>query len=269
MTVQFRLVPEAGTDPHLFAIVTPDSEAELLDAVVHEYVELRSATALAMDSVSVEGITVFDADKLKERIRRASIPGRKGGKFDVVRSDFGECLGYLALEKLFNTTVCHKSVRFRERKDMAARGIDIIGIEDGHTLILGEAKVSDQDSSPPDVVDKNIDSLSKRLKQHVSGRAETSARLWEAARQSLDSGVRDRLFAIAVLWDEARSGLLTVICCAFLVRPKDLYRPTDFGRLRTDPRYVGDAQVRFLIAPMSERIEALIDHWSERVRAAG
>ena len=95
----------------------------------------------------------------------------------------------------------------------------------------------------------------------MSQAAETSARLSKAARQSTVEESRDLLLAAAILWDSKRWDGLKVICCAILVRPKEYYNASDFGQLFATPRIVAPANVRFLIAHFSDRIDPLIDRW--------
>lgn len=132
-----------------------------------------------------------------------------------------------------------------------------MGVEndDTLTLLLAEVKVSGEDRNPPQVVDKNNDSISKSLLAHIKNYDETSRKIWDMARRSMDKVVAELLFAAAMYWDEKKWSHLHVICCGVLVRPRGKYKEKDFGLLKDKPELVAPARVRFLIVCVNSDLE--------------
>lgn len=124
-----------------------------------------------------------------------------------------------------------------------------MGVENNGTLrlLIGEVKVSDEDKNPPQVVDSNYDSISKKLREHIENHENTSTKLWDIARKTKNMPVNDLLFTAAIYWDYRKWSKLQVVCCGVLVRPRNKYDRKDFGLLKRDPTLVSPGKVRFLI----------------------
>jgi hypothetical protein len=237
------------------------------EAVAKEYIRLRSSTSNELKEISLDGITVVSVQKIRDRLRKLTVPLLRKGPLDIVRSDFGETLAYLILEENFSTAIGYKGVRDRETVNLPGRGIDIIGIEKGSPLflILGETKVSGENKKPPAVVDSDSNSLSKQLKHHVHEHSDTSMKLWDTARKIIDAEIQEDLLRAALLWDDKRWDMLRVVCCAILVRPRALYTERDFGSLRQDPRVVRPGCMRFLVVCLPDSVDSIVSAWYDLV----
>lgn len=261
MSLVLNTIHNFSSGEHRFESLGCHSNPDWLDHVSREYINLRTAPNLPLEQVSLEGITIMDTEGIRRKLQERVIPHRTGGGLDVIRSDFGETLSYMVLEQRYQTRIGYKSVRDRETINLPGRGIDAIGIENngGLTLILSETKVSDENRTPPQVVDRNRDSLSKQLKNHITRHEETSRKIWNTAKLCNDSAIRNDLFAVALRWDERAWDKITVVCCAILIRPRARYTERDFGRLRDNPNALGHARIRFLILCIPNDVGNIIE----------
>lgn len=242
--------------------------AKCLATLSNEYRTLRTACTTPINQVSVEGIGVVSTAQIKSYLESKTIPFRQKGSFDVVRSDMGETLTYIILEQNYSTQIGYKGIRSRELIQLTGRGIDVVGVENNGvlTLVLGEVKVSNQDRNPPDVVDKNRDSISKTLKAHIKNHQETSRKIWDIIRKTEDPSLKDLISAAAIYWDEKKWSFLHIICCGILVRPLSKYRNKDFGSLKDDPGLVSPGKVRFLIICINDDLDDFVSEFYRMVR---
>jgi hypothetical protein len=249
LALDLKVTDDYSSTEHEFKVCSPMDQKTCISALANEYRNLRTQSAISTDSVSLEGIGVVDTTRIRSLLTAKTIPLPKGGPFDIVRSDMGETLAYIMLEQNYNTQIGYKSVRDRELIQLPGRGIDIVGIENGDslTLLLGEAKVSDEGRNPPRVVDYNEDSISNQLIKHIENHEETSKKVWDITRRISDHVVWQLFVSAAIYWDQKMWSNLGVICCGVLLRPLDKYNEQDFGILREKPELVAPAKIRFLI----------------------
>jgi hypothetical protein len=253
---------------HEYRVLGPDVSADWLKETAEEYVRLRTECETPLSEISVEGIGVVSTEDLKKRLKKATIPYRRADNFDVVRSDFGEVLSYLVLERHYGVRLGYKSVRDRELAQSPGRGIDALGIEVGDrlTLVLGETKVSDEKTSPPQVVDKSKDCLSRQHVGHLTDGEGTAKKLWDVARRVADLDLRTLYMKAAILFEDGRFDKLRIIGCCTLVRPKERYTAEDFGSFKKNPKKYEPAQIRFLVIRLAEGIEDVVAKWYQIVQ---
>jgi hypothetical protein len=253
---------------HEYRVLGPDTSSDWMRELAEEYVYLRTACARPLSEISVEGIGVLSTENLLKRLKKATIPVRRTDNFDVVRSDFGEVLSYLLLERHYGVKLGYKSVRDREITQSPGRGIDALGIEDGDqiTLVLGETKVSDDKASPPGVVDKSEDCLSRQHVGHLSELEKTAKKLWDTARRVSDLELRQQYMTAAVLLENGLLDKIKIIGFCTLVRPKQHYTAADFGSFIKTPQKYDPAQIRFLIVRLADDLEDVIKKWYEIVQ---
>jgi hypothetical protein len=253
---------------HEYRVLTPDEATDWLREIAKEYVHLRTCCVVPLRDISLDGIGVVSTAALQKRLQKATIPIRRADNFDVVRSDFGEVICYMLLEQDYGVKLGYKSVRDRETINCPGRGIDAVGFEDGEilTVVLGETKVSDAVATPPEVVDKSDDSLSKQHVAHLTERDQTAAKLWETARHVTDPELRDQYIRAAILLEEGRLDKLRITGCCALVRSIEKYQAGDFGSFRKKPKKYQPEQLRFLIVCTPEGIETIIGKWYEIVK---
>ena len=151
-----------------------------IDKFANKYVEQRSMLQ-SPESLSSQDCG-FEIDNLMKILKKNCIAcdeSREKGEQpsalrDIYRSDLGELLmTYYFEEKLEEKerfVIPLKNISFREKENMPGRGFDAIGYRkenDGRvSVLIGEAKVSNQKQNPPAVVDINNDSLYKSQKMH-------------------------------------------------------------------------------------------------------
>ena len=266
--LELRIFEDYSSKEQEFKVWELANNAECLAALSSEYRTLRTACATPINQINVEGIGVVSTTQIESYLASKTIPFRREGSFDVVRSDMGETLAYILLEQNYSTQIGYKGVRTRELIQLTGRGIDAIGVENNGvlTLVLVEVKVSNQDRNPPDVVDKNEDSISKTLKGHIRNHQKTSRKIWDVIRKTEDPSIKDLLSAAALYWDEKMWSFLRIICCGILIRPLCKYRKKDFGLLKDDPGLVSHAKVRFLIVCVNDDLDNFVSEFYRMAR---
>lgn len=238
------------------------------EVVAKEYNELRTHTKFPIEPICFDGLE-FSVEVIKERIAANTIPRRKGGNFDVTRSDFGEVISYLVLEQNYSTKFGYKGTRDRELIHLPGRGIDGVGIETGTKLrlVLTETKLSSQKRTPPAVVDIQDDSLRNQHLAHISD-METSRKVWDVARRTTSSDLQALFLAAALLFEERKFDRLDVVTCCVLVRPQNMYSPQDFGTFKLNPSDFSPGKIRFLVVCVptyGNNIEDVIDQWYQKL----
>lgn len=253
---------------HEYRVLCPDTSIDWLKEAAEEYIRLRTACVTPLSALSLDGIGVVSTVNLQERLKKATIPLRRDDNFDVVRSDFGEVLTYLILERHYGVRLGYKSVRDRELTQLPGRGIDAVGIEGNSplTLVLGETKVSDDKKSPPGVVDTSEDCLSKQHLMHLTDRDHTAAKLWDLVRRVADVELREAYIAAAILIEDGHLDKLRIVGCCTLVRPQGRYTERDFGSFKKKPKKFEPARIRFLVVRMESGIDEVVQKWYEIIK---
>jgi hypothetical protein len=172
MIVPFVRTQKLDIDPHHYRIydVIDADDVSWLEVLAREYIKILTHQAISpAKRTKASDDTVMDMSRVQRYRRKACLPTFKEGNFNVVRSDFGELLCYMILERDYQTRFGVKSIYDRELRDASGRGIDAIGVEKGERLtpVFCEVKVSDDKPSPPRVVDQNDDCLSKQHCYHL------------------------------------------------------------------------------------------------------
>jgi len=263
MASPFRLCESFDADGNVYRRYDLTPPKECLATAAEEYRRLRVGSIGNLTGIQLDGIDVVDISALHNRLVAAVIPAPSGSPLDVVRSDLGEVLAYMVLENEFGTTVPFKLVRERELPGKPGRGIDAIGIEAGDplTLVLCEAKVSDEDAHPPQVVDAGDQSIKKTLVHRLTDKTGTGDLIFAAATRTSDEGDRNLLLAAGILWEEEDHGHLQVVGCGVLVRPTHRFHVSDFGSLRTSPDTLKPAKVRLLLLTIDGELATTVDRF--------
>jgi hypothetical protein len=271
--VEFTLAENENVGSHAYRVHGATPTTAWLDSVAQEYLALRTSTAVPLTEVSLDGIDVLSVDRLKARLAEAAVPRHRGGPLSVVRSDFGEVLLYCLLEQDHGTAIGYKSIRDRELAQQPGRGIDAVGIEQDTsgvlTLVLGEAKVSDEDRCPPRVVEGASDSLREQHRGHLTDRRATASKVLHSARMVTNEQLRDRLVAASLLLEEGRWDRLRVVACCLLVRSAGRFASGDYGRFRTSPADFSPAEIRFLVVRLAKDVDETVAEWHEVVKRGG
>ncbi|MBA2283934.1 MAG: hypothetical protein H0W02_00475 [Ktedonobacteraceae bacterium] len=142
MTVPFVLIDTFDFDRHHFRVYEPgdSSNSDWLSPLAQEYIKLLTHRETALRKIVVnQNDLQMDVSHIQKYLRKASIPRYKAGNFNVVRSDFGELLCYMLLERDYGTSFGAKSICHRELRDLPGRGIDAIGVEcDSNGLLTAD-----------------------------------------------------------------------------------------------------------------------------------
>lgn len=178
-------------------------------------------------------------------------------------------LCYILLERDYATKFGMKSIYTRELRDRPGRGIDAIGIEvrDLLTLVLCEVKVSNDDSSPPGVVDQGEECLSKQHQHHLGKlNNDTKDKVWRVVQKTRDQETADLLTTAALCLEENRLDRLRIIACSILIRPQAKHKLTDFGSFKANPSQYSPAIIRFLVACIPDDVNVIIRKWYDIVQ---
>lgn len=231
----FRVEGIPAPDRHEFAVVHPVGDVWSARLAV-EYRQLRGEAQAEPDPSFFAGLD-FDVDAVRRRLMQAVMPRRRGGNFDVVRSDLGELLLAHLCAAMYGVECGYRSIRDRELSDIPGRGIDLIGVEVPDpgaadwlvTLVLGEAKVSSEAASPPRVVDTAEDSLRNQHLGHLKYPAATARKVFDAGRRCKHASTRNLMMLAAALLEDGIWRQLRLVAASLLVRPSSCATNADFG----------------------------------------
>lgn len=265
---------DVGENHYRIYTLSEDDMDVWLEMLADEYIRLRTGKQKALEKISTEGIDIVDTSLVESRLRsfekrrlQASVPRYQPGNFSVLRSDFGELLNYVLLEDYYRTVIFKKSIESRRATYQIERGIDAIGVESKIPieLIISEVKVSDENASPPQVVDRQQkDCLRIQHLHHITKRLEIDGTFDKIA--DLFKNVADKetaQFLKQVEWylfqEDWRS--LHYVACSALVRPQDKYSKQDFGSFQSRPGDYAPAYIRFLIISVPYDIDTMVRKW--------
>jgi hypothetical protein len=260
----FRVDRLKGTEPHEFAVVHPTGDG-LVAALAREYRRLRTESVVEPDESFFAGLG-FETGSLQGRLTRALVPRRRADNFDVVRSDLGELLLAQLCADLYETKYGYRSIRDRELTDSQGRGIDLIGVEIGSprdpecivTLVLGEAKVSREAASPPQVVDTAKDSLRNQHRGHLEDLQATARKVHDAGRRCKQANILSLMWAAAAILEDGIDRRVRLVAASLLVRPRSCATNADFGSFLVKPADFDPAEVRFLTVRLASDIESAV-----------
>lgn len=258
---------------------------KFIDKFANKYIEQRSANKSPNPQEILQAAETlgsgFDLSQIKTIIQRNSVyvdPSREEGRTpsvvrDIYRSDFGELLTtYYFEEKLGETEryiIPAKNISTRERYDMPGRGIDAIGYrikDDGKPeLLIAEAKVSEQTTNPPAVVDATEDSIYKSLKHYHDTPSIIQQRLVEYLKHLSKT---DMLAILCFVIEIQNGGTPNITYGCGLVRDYTCVDESkDFGKMKSNAVEFTPGNIHFVIFSFTEKtIESTIDLFYERVR---
>lgn len=220
--------------------------------------------------------TGFSTNHIKEIIKKYSLPKRNtvDKKSDIYRSDLGELHLLRFFEKELhskypeeaNFVIPLKNIEHRENVDMPARGLDLIGyrVLDKLTLLIGEAKVSDERASPPQVVNSTEDSI---YKTHTKHRTETEYLLRKLSNvlRKLDFEHAFYLSQIVFHLEENALEKIRIVYACCLLRDSECFSDNDFGKMKTNSNEFEPNTVHFVVYCFSDSISNLVDAFYQKV----
>jgi hypothetical protein len=257
----FDCLPSSGGDG------LEDDLAEIVRSLYIDVDEVRSLGEMAADGLEGLADAALIAE-LVETMTRASIPekGQAGvpASLDVTRSELAEVLAMELAVSQFKTLVPAPRVAHKEIPQLASRGMDLIGFEESDTLrlVVGETKASDEDASPPGVVEGQKTSLREQL---LSSIADTD-RLLSELSWCLKHSAEDHHSMII------RAALMLVVSSLefvvfpVLVRSEAVNRPGDCGSFRETPQDFAPAAVRFCVIRLPGPVDEIAGSVYSRAR---
>lgn len=260
------------------------------DSFVKKFAEMylaqRSQTLFDYKEVNQQALfnnLGFGTDVLRQIITKNAIPIDKNREQglqpavlnDIYRSDLGELLmTYYFEEKLpegERFIIPLKNITFRELADLPGRGLDAVGyrndLEGKVEILLGEAKVSADKKSQPQVVDKTNDSIFKTQLKHKNEVPVVIQRLSDYARRLNIKDAEIIGFAIVCM----ESGLSDKVCLTYgctLIRDCNCVNEnTDYGKMKTNEKDFEPGKVHFLILSFSDKnIDETVDLFYKKVQ---
>lgn len=212
--------------------------------------------------------TGFNDEAISKIIKNASIftdpkieQGSEIGTLHIYRSDLGElllCYYFEESKQIANKFVIpYKNITYRERPDMPGKGVDIIGYrkeDDGFLeLLIGEAKVSEEKASPPQVVHAKLDSIYQTHKENKENEKQLVDKLANYARKLPKLYASDMLFVILCIENKLNSNFNIVFGCG-LVRDYTCFKAEkDYGKMQTNAKEFEPYSIDFPIFVFTDK----------------
>lgn len=148
-----------------------------------------------------------------------------------------------------------KNISSRELAQLPGRSLDAIGyrIDNGlFNILLGEAKVSEQKKTPPDVVHVTEDSIYKSQKKHHDDLPMVIQKLSDYCRKL---GAEDLMtFACAVLCMETgQTDKYTLTFGCTLIRDFTCCGEKDYGKMQTNVSDFNPNDVHFVVLSFTQK----------------
>lgn len=249
------------------------------------YLEQRSQTNFDYSTLNQSSLYAnldFDTTALQKILERNAVAmdvSREKGIVpavlnDIYRSDLGELLmTYYFEEKLpegERFIIPLKNITFRERVDMPGRGLDAIGYkvtDDTIEILLGEAKVSAQKYSPPDVVDSSTDSIYKTHKKHRDHNEVVVQRLSEYAKRLGEKDVAILGYAIVSLSNHQSEKCVITYGCTLIRDYECVDEGSDYGKMKSRAEEFEPGKVHFSLLSFKDKtINETVDLFYKKVR---
>jgi len=243
-------------------------EEEKIERLAHSirtfYTDLNSL------KTSLPSNNIFDNDFIENLINSRIPQWKETGQqnFQVVRSEFGEIIAQLALEKYFDTQIHLNRLKTKEKASLPTRGIDLLGVESDSedlNLILGEVKVSEDKKNPPGVVHKpgKDDCLENKVPQLLASKDEIFEELAYYI-EKVDAEHKEVYINIATNLSKDQSDQV-IIGVPFLLRAEEVFDMKDTGNL-LDYEGSEKRKVRFIIVKIKEDINEISKILYQRAR---
>lgn len=255
--------PPAGATTNIYLKYDIQVNDQSISRFAQEYIRLRSTPRFDIKELAEDPLfrdTGFSVEKLMKVIQEATIPkrGKSPSQLDIYRADLGEMIMYEFFEKEIERLcpgeelflVPFKNINDREIADAPARGNDLIGYKDkkGHiTLLLGEAKVSEEKANPPQVVHAKDDSLFKTHLMHKTDKEYLLRKLGEFVKK-LDNKHKAPIAAVLLAMHDDINNVYDVVFGCCLVRDSHCVdEGKDFGKLKSEQQMFEPGRVTFVI----------------------
>lgn len=257
-----------------------------INKFAEKYLEQRSQTQFDINGINEHTLfnnLGFGTDVLKQIITKNAIPIDKKREEglqpavlrDIYRSDLGELLmTYYFEEKLPDGDrfiIPLKNITFRERADMPGRGLDAIGYkkisDEKVEILLGEAKVSIDQKSPPPVVDSTADSIFHTQSKHKTDKPLVVQRLSDYVRRLNTKDAEIISFAIICMQHNLTDHYCVSYGCTLVRDHSCVNENSDFGKLKTNETDFEPGKVHFSILSFSDKtIDETVNLFYQKVQ---
>ena len=257
---------------------------KFIEKFSERYINQRSETTnVNIDSLDSSQLSDcgFNVEKLKQVIKENAVAvdlKREQGLAptilnDIYRSDLGELLmTYYFEEKIGEDKrfiIPLKNISSRELAQLPGRSLDAIGyrIDNGlFNILLGEAKVSEQRKTPPDVVHTTEDSIYKSQKKHHDDLPMVIQKLSDYCRKL---GAEDFMtFACVVLcMKTGQTDKYTLTFGCTLIRDFTCCGEKDYGKMQTNVSDFNPNDVHFVVLSFTQKtISETVDLFYKEVQ---
>lgn len=252
---------------------------EKIDEYAKRYIDLLLHGNDNLSELLEDSDLGFDTAMLGQILRQNVVPS-EAHLIDIYKSDLGEMLmTHFFEEEISNIckeetvfTIPLKNISHREISDQPARGIDAIGYrdyEEGLTLLLGEAKVSEEAANPPQVVHRSNDSMFNTQKKYHSDKKLLLKRLSEYYLKLRQPEHLNKIgsIIIALKAEGNTTNNLSIIYGCCLVRDKNCFSATDdYGKLQSEQSTFEPHSVFFVIPNFSRPISEVVSLFKDKVK---
>ncbi|KAA6340443.1 hypothetical protein EZS27_011691 [termite gut metagenome] len=251
----------------------------------NKYIEQRKETQFDYSTLDNDFLfekTGFNTDKLQEIIKKNAVHidlKREAGLTpavlnDIYRSDLGELLmTYYFEEKLTDKerfVIPFKNITFRELREQPGRGLDAIGYrldENKVEILLGEAKVSGENNSPPAVVDRTNDSIYKSHKKHHENNHEVIRKLSDYIRRLNAHDAMILGCAIISIENAATDQYSITYGCTLIRDHVCVNEESDYGKMKSNSTEFEPHKIHFSILSFTGKtISETVDLFYKKVQ---
>lgn len=231
------------------------------------------------ETLSDEKKKILEGLMAKYNTPNPAVNPLKNGKTHLkpTRSKAGEIIAKDLMKTQLNVKFAGRISREEEEPDVPKRGIDNFGFifkdVDGdielEKIVICEVKASDQLKNPPDVVEKNKDSLYKELMRL----SKLDDRLMKALTKAFDRFELNEYAALigSLIVDfnqndnlqETRKKMTVV---PFLLRTKESYGDEDFGKFYSDPSEFTTTTIKYFIIVVDVSLSDFADDVYSEIR---
>ncbi len=179
---------------------------------------------------------------------------------DIYRSDLGELLMTYFFEEKINKeerfTIPLKNISDRELAAQPGRGLDAVGYRlEGNVvnILLGEAKVSAEKKSPPQVVDSTEDSIYKSQKKNKEDVKRLVDRLSDHCRKLQTKDATILGLGILLLENEDSDSYKITYGCTLIRDSECVNEEKDYGKVKSNSSEFDPNQIRFAILSFTDK----------------
>lgn len=262
------------TNDHKFEKIDFLITDEKLEELAEKYIELRSHVREIADiqndprfknlGFSTKNIKDYFAKNTKP-LRMSDAPLK-----DIYRSDLGEMLltmyfdaGYTSLGDSF--VIPLKNIWDREHNDLPGRGIDVTGykeISGKIEILIGEAKVSEEMKSPPQV-SKEI--YKEQIKYTSPENTYLKRRLSNYAKKLGAKDAANITLVLMALEHEELGDIYQLVFGCCLVRDNNCFHSNDFGKMQSEKDNFSPNRIHFIVPVFDKSISETVDLFYNKV----